>query len=82
MFYIVFIGIISATVTDYVNFLPNFSHLKSYHKNQVHGLANLNLQTKFEFTFRFLRIKPLRNRIQEQLYFNNTGSMKATFLAN
>ena len=60
----------------------NFSHLTSYHKNQVHGLANLNSQTKFEFTLKFLRVKLLRKGMQEQQYFNSIVSIKLTFLAN
>ena len=35
--YKVFTRNISGTVTDHIKFFLNFSHLKSYHKNQVHG---------------------------------------------
>ena len=48
----------------------------------ISSLANLNSQTKFEFTFTFLHIKLLGKGIQERLYFNNIVSIKLTFLAN
>ena len=46
------------------------------------GLANLNSQTKFGFTFKFLHIQLLRKGMQEKLYFNNIVSIKSMFLAN
>ena len=82
MFYKVFTRIISGTVTDHVKFFFNFSHLKPYHKNQVHGLAILNSQTIFEFKLNFLHFKLLGKGIQEQLYFCKVVSIKPTFLAN
>ena len=48
----------------------------------ISSLANLNSQTKFEFTLKILHIKLLGKGIQEKLYFNNIVSIKPTFLAN
>ena len=45
----------------------------------ISSLANLNSQTKFEFTFNFLHIKLLG--IHEKIHFNNIVTIKSTFLA-
>ena len=44
----------------------------------ISSLANLNSQTKFEFTLKFLHIKLLGKGIQEKLFFINIVSIKPT----
>ena len=46
------------------------------------SLANLNSQTKSEFTFKIFHIKLLGKTIQEKSCFNNIVSIKPTFFAN
>ena len=48
----------------------------------ISRLADLNSETKFKFTFKFLHIKLLGKGIQERLYFNNVVNIKPIFLAN
>ena len=68
----------------YHNF--NFSYLHMEPESglifkNISILGNLNLRTKFEFTFKFLHIKLIRKEIQQKLYFHDIVSLKPTFLS-
>ena len=74
MLYKVFIGDISGTVTDHVKLFLNFSHLKSYHKNQVHGShhaqSNIFQQECHNLNLSYLHMEP-----ESGLIFKNISSL-------
>ena len=47
----------------------------------ISSLANLNLRTKFEFTFTFLHIKLIGKETQQKLQFSDIVSIKPIYLA-
>ena len=70
----VFTRNISGTTTDHVKFFLNFSHLKSYHKNQVHGSHHAPLNRFFKKYHNF-NLSYLHMESESGLFFNNISNL-------
>ena len=48
----------------------------------ISSSENLNSQTKFEFAFKIFILNSYEEEFKKKLYFNNSVTIKSTFLAN